>query len=440
MDNKIISVMSQGMITITTYFLFFMFFKDTYSPRYKTKLVYIGVFIGEVATGIIVNCFNQPFINLAFTFIVSNLVCIKLFRCNLRKVWLYNSLFLLLMLFTDTFTVLLWTAIRKQTLNDVLGNYEQMVLSNLLNILLMFLAYRIYSSILNHREVLSVRYRESVFFILMTTFEVFLIYSFSLTIKTRTDGIKIIIMLVGFLFFDIFVTYFLRKVAEAYKYKYELSLSQRQSEIQLMHYQEMSKKYQESSKIIHDIKKHLATLEALKYKSDESAGKYGELIKKEIDKLYCGFQCTNQILSVVLSQKIDAAESENIKIILQVEDVLFDFIDDLDMTAIFANLWDNAIEACLKVEKDKRYIKFLIQRINDYVFINMENSFNNHILQNDQRLISTKKDHEGIGISSIEAAVEKYDGVFLITPSNGVFNVEISMPILEKIIINDGAE
>lgn len=435
-----ISVMGQVIITITMFFLIYLFFRNMYPPRYKRKLVYAGTFTAEVVVMILVNLLNQPFINLVFTFVSVNFICLRLYQCKLRDIWLHNSLFLLLMFFSDTFTVLLWTVIKTQTVADVLANYQLMLVSNLLNILLMFLAYRIYSSVLNHTEVLSVRYKESIFLAMMTAFEVFIIYCFSLTVKTRMDGIKIIVMLLGFLFFNIFVTYIISQVSKAYKYKYELSLSQRQSEIQLIHYQEMSKKYRESSKIIHDIKKHMATLEALRYNSDEKAAKYEKLINKEIDKLYSGFQCTNQILSVVLSQKIDGAEAENIKLVVQVEDVLFDFIDDLDMTAIFANLWDNAIEACLNLDIGRRYIKFMIQKINDYVFINMENSFDGHLCRSDERLLSTKKNHQGIGISSIETAVEKYDGVFLINTSDGIFHIEISMPILEKVLIKNRAE
>lgn len=60
------------------------------------------------------------------------------------------------------------------------------------------------------------------------------------------------------------------------------------------------------------------------------------------------FKCSNEILSIVMSQKIISAETENIKVHTEIEDLLLDFIVDIDITAIFANLWDNAIEACKK--------------------------------------------------------------------------------------------
>lgn len=77
-----------------------------------------------------------------------------------------------------------------------------------------------------------------------------------------------------------------------------------------------------------------------------------------------------------MSQKISAAENEMIKVNTKVEDILFDFVDDLDMTAIFANLWDNAIEANLKVETSERFINVIIGRVNDFIVISFENSFN----------------------------------------------------------------
>lgn len=53
----------------------------------------------------------------------------------------------------------------------------------------------------------------------------------------------------------------------------------------------------------------------------------------------------------------------------------FGFLNDLDITALFANLWDNAIEACAKLAPDRRHILFVMQKVNGFLVINMENPF-----------------------------------------------------------------
>ncbi len=111
--------------------------------------------------------------------------------------------------------------------------------------------------------------------------------------------------------------------------------------------------------------------------------------------------------------------------------VSLEFMDDLDVTAIFANLWDNAIEACRKVS-DSKYINIQIGKLNNFIFISMENSCNGKLIPNGKYFESTKMAHEGIGISSIKKSVEKYNGFFSTKSDGNIFKSEISIPIIEN--------
>ncbi len=153
------------------------------------------------------------------------------------------------------------------------------------------------------------------------------------------------------------------------------------------------------------------------------------MIEKEVDNLFFDFKCSNEILSIVMSQKIISAETENIKVHTEIEDLLLDFIVDIDITAIFANLWDNAIEACKKVNIDDRYIKVSMSKINCFLIINMENSFNGELKQRKSKLISTKNNHDGVGINIVQSTVEKYNGIFSIKHKDNIFKAEITIPI-----------
>ena len=152
---------------------------------------------------------------------------------------------------------------------------------------------------------------------------------------------------------------------------------------------------------MHDIKKHLEVLRSLKNLDSEQAKEYSDVIEKEVDVLFEGFQCSNKILSVIMSQKISEAENLSIKVETKIEDILFEFVNDLDLTAIFANLWDNAIEACQKIKVEDRFIRILIGRVNDFYVIYFENSFNGYVKKRFDNIISTKESHKGVGLSII---------------------------------------
>ena len=109
-----------------------------------------------------------------------------------------------------------------------------------------------------------------------------------------------------------------------------------------------------------------------------------------------------------------------------VEDVPMDFIKDFDITAIFANLWDNAIEACDKVD-DGKYISMDISRQNNFLLVNIENSYNGVVIKNKDGYISTKNNHDGMGLKSVQLVVEKYDGVFTTIYNTVAFRAEITL-------------
>lgn len=293
----------------------------------------------------------------------------------------------------------------------------------------MFLVWSIFVSVLSKSNVSGIKIKQIILLGLFTIFETFVVDSYAQEVENEEFGSKIIIIMAGFLLLNVYLVYFIEQITKSYKEKYEYRLMKNQSQIQLDHYIEISKKYEESRKMIHDIKKHLATLNVLQSNENQQSKEYGSLIEKKVDSLFIGFQCSNNILSIIMGQKITAAESEMIKINTQVEDILFDFVDDLDMTAIFANLWDNAIEANLKVKTSKRFISVVIGRVNDFIAISFENSFNGVIKKKIGDLLSTKENHEGVGMSIIKSSIEKYGGTLTIVHDKNIFKAEALIPI-----------
>lgn len=225
-----------------------------------------------------------------------------------------------------------------------------------------------------------------------------------------------------------FLAYILNHVSIAYQYENELNLIKQLQEMQLENYLETERKYSESRAIIHDIKKHLDVIDELRESDKEKADEYRKHIDMQMEKIFCGYHCSNRILGIILSQKISKAKFEGIKVDVSVDNINIDFIDDLDFTAIFANLWDNAIEACAKVENNK-YIKFSLSRYNGFLLIDLENSFDGVYKKIKNRFVSTKKQHNGVGISSIITSVEKYNGYFSADGDENIFKSEITVPI-----------
>ena len=86
------------------------------------------------------------------------------------------------------------------------------------------------------------------------------------------------------------------------------------------------------------------------------------------------FECDSPILTVVINNKLESADTLKIDFKVDPEFTQIDFISNLDITAIFSNLLDNAFEACSELPEGNRRVRLSITRRNYFVFIYLENS------------------------------------------------------------------
>ena len=70
-----------------------------------------------------------------------------------------------------------------------------------------------------------------------------------------------------------------------------------------------------------------------------------------------------------------------------------------------------------------------MSKINGFLIINMENSYDGKLKEHKNKLLSTKNNHDGVGINIVQSTVEKYNGIFSIKHKDNIFKAEITIPI-----------
>lgn len=428
MNMEVLTLISRGITTSITMLLFFLFYNNIYGAKYSSKLLYLISYLISVILLIGINHLKIVYVNVIYSFISVNIICLLLFKADLKKMLFHNVLFWFSLSACDILTVFLWSIIGENTLNSILSNYQLMIGSNLLYIILMVIIYKIYTILMKKVILKVVKFQTVLYMITMVFFEIWILHTYAMQITNRLGGIKILIMLVGFFLINLYQTYIINCISESYKNENDLILAKRLCDIHLDNFKILIQKYDEARTIIHDIKKHIEVADDIKNVSSDSYLQYLSEINERINNLFVRFRCSNKILSVILSQKISCAKAKGISIDIEVDEVPIDFIDDFDITSIFANLWDNAIEACCQNE-GKNFIKMKMTRFNSFIAIDMSNSFNGVVNCNNEKYLSTKLNHDGIGLRSINLSVEKYDGVFIPKHNDVVFTAEITIPI-----------
>lgn len=191
-------------------------------------------------------------------------------------------------------------------------------------------------------------------------------------------------------------------------------------------YEEKLKEEERVRSIYHDMKNHLLVLQAGSG-NDEATKKAVEGLQSRIAG-YENYQHTgNDFLDIILRDKAEKAKESRIDFsaVLHMEDS--DFIAPLDISTIFGNALDNAIEASLKLPEEERMIMVKAVRVHDLFSIVFEN---NAVLSSNMEEKTTKKDRflHGFGIANIKRAVEKYDGECILQHKDGRFVLKLMIP------------
>lgn len=201
--------------------------------------------------------------------------------------------------------------------------------------------------------------------------------------------------------------------------------------LQKQHYEHMLLQYEELRKFRHDVKNHMLALNSMCTSEDNSQiKKYLSQLTNEVSSKKPVEYTGNRELDAVIAPFVMEAESKNIKVQFKgrVSDNVA--IDMFDMCTIISNLLNNAIEACEKIQEDKRIIEFEIAGYNSQIFISVSNSYDmESIINQKQKFITTKEDKQnhGIGLENVRRTVKKYDGDMRISQENERFIVTINI-------------
>jgi len=137
------------------------------------------------------------------------------------------------------------------------------------------------------------------------------------------------------------------------------------------------------------------------------------------------------LLNCILTNRFARAYKQGIRIDYEVmvpKDVP---IPDNDLSSLFLNLLNNAIEACMGVPENKRWIQLYVKMKNDFLLIRCSNSKENALTENGAGFLTTKQEKgaHGYGILVIKAIVEKYGSLLDISYDDRSFTLKTMLPV-----------
>lgn len=209
---------------------------------------------------------------------------------------------------------------------------------------------------------------------------------------------------------DIGILYLYKMISRITYLEKQTELLSQQKAATNKFYHESEKRYEAAQKLLHDFKKHLQVVESLANESYSNNQAYIENLEETIKSLEQKFQCSNKIINVIIWEKMQQCERLNINFNISMQDIDWDFMSDMELTSLFANLLDNSIEACEDSVAVKKDIDLRIHKYKKFIVINLMNSIGQRPVIKNRKPVSTKPGHKGLGMLILEEIVKKYDG------------------------------
>ena len=180
----------------------------------------------------------------------------------------------------------------------------------------------------------------------------------------------------------------------------------------------------------HDLKHQINLLKS--GADSEKAGEYLEQMEREIKIYETQNKTGNKVLDTILTSKSMHCQRHGIELKFMGEGQLLNFMEDMDISALFGNMLDNAIESVVKIkDRQKRLISLHVIQDKQFIRIRTENYCEENVQFQDGIPITTKKDKRfhGYGMKSMKKIVEKYGGSVMAGKADNWFELKILIPM-----------
>lgn len=213
----------------------------------------------------------------------------------------------------------------------------------------------------------------------------------------------------------------------------ELEMINQKNNIDLTYLSLLEKKNEQLQILSHDYKNNLLTIDSMS--NSKEIKEFIDNMIGEISTYNRICKTKNKILDLILSKYIDICDDKKITFDIDIISDNLDLLSGNDISSLFNNLLDNAVEAAEK-SQDKTISLQISTSISSYHKITIINSCDTPPNSMNGKLITTKRNQKvhGFGTKSINQTISKYNGEmqYEYDNANKLFKMIILIPIEQK--------
>lgn len=394
-----------------TDFVFFRIMDALYERKFPDrKIIYVLILLVCIPIHVVIAWLCIPILNLGYSMVILCGLSFALYKPCGKNIFVNSAVVIIYLAMIDISVTAVFSFFVNTSTFTALMQPKFYLMSSVGNAIVVICTNSLLIQILQHYQISRISKALHVYMIFLMIFEFGIFLVFLKNQPYAGSNWELLLLCIGFLVLDAGILYLYRKISEQAKYEKRSLLIEQQQEMTAKYYEDLQENYEKTQKILHDMKKHLQTINELKHLDEKTQRDYQEELLKSIEDIRLQFVCNDRILCAIIWNKIQMCERYGIDFDVSMQDILFDFMNKTDVTALFANLLDNGIEACLASDRQKKEIFLRIHSFKEYVVIKMKNTLGKSPQMKSNRFISTKLGHLGLGMSIMEEIAEKYCG------------------------------
>ena len=228
---------------------------------------------------------------------------------------------------------------------------------------------------------------------------------------------------------NIAILYLIQAMERSTKETQELALLNQRMEIQTENIIALEKSYRTQRQATHEFKNQIQTIYSLlETEQLQHAKAYVLQLQGMHNSRIFSVNSGHPIIDAVLNQKYQCAKEENIEIQIQVNNLSEVNMNTNALVVLLANLLDNAIEACMRIDTKKEIHCSIIK--DSALYISVRNT-SLEVSINGIRIPTNKlpAEEHGYGIPSIRRILEQFNAEYTFAYEDGWFQFAAEIPL-----------
>lgn len=212
------------------------------------------------------------------------------------------------------------------------------------------------------------------------------------------------------------------------------TLSRFQDDLVNRHYDEVETMYRKMRGWRHDYHNHIQTLKAhMNLTQYEEALRYLNRLEEDLSTVDTVLKTGNVMVDAILNSKLTLIQERHIQVDATAMVPGDISISGIDLSVLIGNLLDNAMEACMQLPEEERFIRIYIDIIKKQLYLSVTNSMAGSAKRRGETFFSDKPGNHGFGLLRIDDIVKKYGGFLNRQTETGVFATEIMLPLVKSL-------